>query len=273
MARMSDGGAFSQAEADAAAGLLPRTKVRAPRRLRNGRPAGEQEASTKGPRPQGKADSVRELQRLSITGGSARGRRLRTPDVYLRPMMSRVREALFSMVYPSGVLRDSAKALDLFAGSGVIGLEALSRGMGGVTFVDFSPKCTSTIKENCERLGFEGVGHIVEARVEELLATPERFGAVGPYQLVTMTPPYEEVVYADLIDALCKSPLLGEDTLVVIEYPVELGIFPTTLDSGRLIGLRNRRYGRTVLALYICRPSGKLDLTPFTEEFVSLYKK
>ena len=129
----------------------------------------------------------------SAPSGECRGRKLRTPDVFLRPMMSRVREvrarlgggvrlgahlctahayvralfpqALFSMLYPSGVVRNSAAALDLFAGvcpvclhrcaypgcdlapprpppkgSGAVGLEALSRGMGAATFVDFSPK-------------------------------------------------------------------------------------------------------------------------------------
>lgn len=58
----------------------------------------------------------------------------------------------------------------------------------------------------------------------------------------------------------------------MVEYPVELGIFPPTLADGRLVGMRNRRYGRTVLAMYVNRPSGRLDLTPYSEEFVSLDK-
>lgn len=90
-------------------------------------------------RRQGKELPVRELQRLVVSGGDHRGRRLVTPGVYMRPMMSRVREALFSMVYPTGVLRESAATLDLFSGSGVVGIEALSRGIGRATFVDFSP--------------------------------------------------------------------------------------------------------------------------------------
>jgi hypothetical protein len=90
-------------------------------------------------RKQGKEPQVRELQRLMVSGGDHRGRRIQTPAVYMRPMMSRVREALFSMVYPTGVLRESAAVLDLFSGSGVVGIEALSRGVGRATFVDFSP--------------------------------------------------------------------------------------------------------------------------------------
>ena len=73
-----------------------------------------------------------------------------------------------------------------------------------------------------------------------------------------------------LVDELASSELLGEDTLVVIEYPVELGCFPPTLADGKLVGLRNRRYGRTVLGLYVCRPSGKIGVDPHSEEFVSI---
>lgn len=80
------------------------------------------------------------------------------------------------------------------------------------------------------------------------------------------------MVYADLMAALVASPLLGEDSLLVVEYPVELGCFPPALAEGRLVGLRNRRYGRTVLALYVNRPSGRLGLDPFSNEFVSLSK-
>ena len=88
-----------------------------------------------------------------------------------------------------------------------------------------------------------------------------------------MTPPYEEVIYAELMDALATSPLLAEDTMLVIEYPVELGLLPPAFADGRFVGIRNRRYGRTVLAIYVRSPSGKLDLTPYSEEFVSLSKK
>ena len=115
---------------------LPDYVVKAPRRVR-GQPGkhqagggaddggrrgrGSRGAKRNSVRAQGKESQVRELQRLTITGGSARGRRIVTPGVYLRPMMSRVREALFSILYPTGVLRDSASHLDLFAGAAARG--------------------------------------------------------------------------------------------------------------------------------------------------------
>ena len=146
--------------------------------------------------------------------------------------------------------------------------QALSRGVGHATFVDFSAECAGTIRSNCEALGEGERIDVVEADVMSVLADPSRHGLQGPYDLVTVTPPYEEVVYAELMGAICASPLLGEDCLVAVEYPVELGLFPPTLGGGRLVGLRNRRYGRTVVAIYVNRPSGKLDLAPFSEEFV-----
>ena len=270
---------------------LPTEPVRAPRRLKTGEmphanSGGRQRNSggskrtggTRSPkgkeavaaRPQGKAAQVRELQRLYVTGGSARGRRIVTPDVYMRPMMSRVREAVFSMLYPTGVLRDSASHLDLFSGSGVVGLEALSRGVGSATFVDFSPVCAKTIRTNAEALGLGDKARVLEARVDSILLEPARFGVVQPFDLISITPPYEEVVYAELMEQLANSPVLGEDTLVIVEYPVELGCFPPTLADGQLVGLRNRKYGRTVIGLYVNRPSGRIDVPPFTEEFVKL---
>lgn len=272
------------AEGDGAGELggapLPRVKVRAPRRLKKGEPNAirggggtRRPAGGKEMRKQGKEAAVRDLQRLYITGGAQRGRRIRTPDIYLRPMMSRVREALYSILYPTGVLRESASHLDLFAGAGTVGLESLSRGVGKATFVDFASTCAKTIRANAASMGLEDRTRVIEARVDAVLNDPARFGLDAPFELVTMTPPYEEVVYAELMEALASSPVLAEDSLVAIEYPVELGCFPPVLASGKLVGLRNRRYGRTVLAIYVCRPSGRLDYPPRSEEFVTLEKK
>ena len=111
---------------------------------------------------------------------------------------------------------------------------------------------------------------VVEARVDTFLAEPSRYGVDQPFDIVAITPPYEEVVYSELIQQLCESDAVGEDTLVVVEYPVELGCFPPILADGQLVGLRNRRYGRTVIGLYVNRPSGKLDYAPFSEEFVKI---
>ena len=101
-----------------------------------------------------------------------------------------------------------------------------------------------------------------------MLRFPLKYGLSEPFQLISITPPYEEVVYSDLIDAVCGSPLVCPDTIVVLEYPVEMGSLPYILGTDKLYGIRNRRYGRTVLAMYVYRPTKKYDMRP--DEFISL---
>jgi len=264
---------------------------------------------------------------LKILGGNFRGRKLISPIVHLRPMMGKVREACFSTFTYFGLYKPPTSAankalcrhLDIFSGSGSVGLESLSRGATHCTFVDLAPNCCETVQQNLEmcripivtssttRTKSDDPGQtaaVVCADALEMLKDPvaalQKSGIpcaavpkmesttnaaanmlegfdnplLLPYQIVTLCPPYEEIVYGDLIDAVCNSPLVTDDTVVLIEYPVELGCLPHVYDlrsGGKMIGLRNRRYGRTVVAMYIINPSGKLegaDSRP--EEFVSL---
>ena len=207
--------------------------------------------------------------RLRIIAGTAKGKKIDSPDVYLRPMMAKVREALFSTLGHLGIFETGTlSVLDVFSGSGSVGLEALSRGAGTATFVDLSNDCVTTALRNADSCGFQGRASAVCARAEEVLTDPAKFGLLNPFGLISITPPYEEVVYGDLVDALCKSPLVAEDTIIVIEYPVEMGSLPQILGENKLFGIRNRKYGRTVLGVYVYRPTRKYDMKP--EEFLAL---
>ncbi|CAM9622207.1 unnamed protein product, partial [Laminaria digitata] len=108
-----------------------------------------------------------------------------------------------------------------------------------------------------------------------VLYNPRKYGLDAPFDVVTVTPPYEEVVYADLVKALSVSDLVAQDTIVVLEYPVELGCMPHAIGDGTMVGLRNRRYGRTVVGVWVYLPSGQfgdmLDSRP--EEFITIRKK
>lgn len=204
--------------------------------------------------------------RLKILGGKAKGKKIDSPDVYLRPMMGKVKEALYSTLNHIGLFdTNTTRVLDTFAGSGSVGLEALSRGACHTTFVDLAEDCTKTAMRNAANCGFDGQANAVCARAEEVIRNPEKYGIDQPFGLITLTPPYEEVIYQELIDALCNSPAVTEDTIVVIEYPVEMGNLPYILGGDKFFGLRNRRYGRTILALYVHRPSRQYDARP--EEF------
>ena len=228
-------------------------------------------------RPQGQSRDTQRYNNpsnLKVLGGSVRGRKLESPSVYLRPMMGKVKEAVYSTITSFGLYEDvgggvgcKTRHLDIFSGSGSVGLESLSRGAWHCTFVDMSNDCCGAAERNIERCNFDtwndgGVGTVVgdegepTARVVctdafRALRQPESVGipADSKYDIVTLCPPYEEIVYADLLEAVANSVLVGEDTIVMVEYPVELGCLPHVIgreDGGVLVGLRNRKYGRTV---------------------------
>lgn len=220
-------------------------------------------------RPQGKAREagLNNPSNLKIFGGTARGRRLDSPSVYLRPMMGKVREAVYSTLISFGLYDYPVRHLDCFAGSGSVGLESLSRGAKHCTFCDFAEDCCAAISRNIPWCQFDGPEYstrIVKSDVLMLLRDPVSVGIPEgeTFNIVTITPPYEEVTYADLLDATANSPLVTEDTIVLMEYPIELwGELPHVYsgDSVTMIGIRNRKYGRTVIAMYICNPSGRID--------------
>ncbi|KAG7363193.1 N6-adenine-specific DNA methylase [Nitzschia inconspicua] len=236
-------------------------------------------------RPQGKARDagLNNPSMLKILGGKARGRRLDSPQVYLRPMMGKVREALYSTLQSFELYDYPLRHLDLFAGSGSVGLESLSRGASHCTFCDLSQDCCNAIQRNIQWCQFNEnddengavTTKVVCGDVLMLLREPTSVGLPvdeKPYQVITICPPYEEVVYADLMDAVAGSSLVQDDTIVVLEYPVELwGDLPHVYagKATTMVGIRNRKYGRTVIAMYICNPTGKIEnATSRPEEFI-----
>ena len=246
-------------------------------------------------RPQGQKRVSEEYgnpSNLVILGGKCRGRKIRSPEtVYLRPMMGKVREAVYSTMRSFELYTPEMpvyRHLDIFAGSGSVGLESISRGAQHCTFVDLSDDCCQTVENNLRLLGLDDDNEntlekhkVVCADFMAALQDPFNVLNVPPntqYNVVTICPPYEEIVYADLLQALTKCPVLADDAIVLIEYPVELTCLPHVIiaddgdeNSNTLVGLRNRKYGRTVVALYIVNPTGTLDRAESRpEEFISL---
>lgn len=238
-------------------------KIQAHRPIRGVRRAVRGTLSPQGRRSR-KNEPLRMPPSVRITSGSARGRKLMSPSVYLRPMMGKVREAVFSMLIQFDAVRPDGSALDLFAGLGSVGMEALSRGFASAVFVDSSPECIAAIERNASHCRLDAFARTVCERVEEFLPRAAAMNNGEPYALITVTPPYEEVDYSQLLTEVARSDAVGEGTFVVVEYPVELGSLPPVIEH-RLIGVRNRRYGRTVIAIYACQPRTDLELRP--EEF------
>ncbi|MBF0358388.1 MAG: 16S rRNA (guanine(966)-N(2))-methyltransferase RsmD [Magnetococcales bacterium] len=159
---------------------------------------------------------------LKISGGSCRGRILRTgTDKRIRPTTGRVKEALFSML---GSRVSQAVVLDLFAGSGSLGLEALSRGAAAAIFVDNHRQSLSLIKENIKQCGFIDKSEVVSgsALQSRLYNTLEQQLKKNSWQhegfnLVFLDPPYGQGMAQSAINNLTASTLLLVDAVVVTE--------------------------------------------------------
>lgn len=182
-----------------------------------------------------------------IVAGTAGGRRLHTPPgVGTRPTSDRVREALFSRLEHLGVIEDAA-VLDLYAGSGALGLEAASRGAARVVLVDASRRVASVAERNARELGLRGSVRVLGDRVERvLLGGTDPAGAGGRFDLVLLDPPYDlsEQVLADVLQLLVTHRWLAQAALVVVERSTRS---PEPVWPGGLRALHPRRYGETTL--------------------------
>ncbi len=181
-----------------------------------------------------------------IIAGSVGGRRIDSPPGQdLRPMMDKVRAALFDMLWHFNAVR--GRMLDLYSGTGAVGIEALSRGAEFADLVEANPVSARTIQGNLDKVGFTSRGRVHRRKVEDIVAKPSLLGFEGPFDLISVTPPYAEVDYADLARRVAESSLIGEGTVVVFEHPrgVEMAD-----EIGPLIRLRERRYGGTRISIY-----------------------
>jgi 16S rRNA (guanine966-N2)-methyltransferase len=148
--------------------------------------------------------------RLRIIGGLWRGRPLEFPPLEaVRPSPDRVRETLFNWLQGRIV---GARCLDLFAGSGALGLEALSRGASHVTFVDREPRLGRHLTDTLRRLGAEAASVVIQDASAFLRAPPQ------PFDVVFLDPPFSSDVLQEVCDALARGWLAGE-AWVYVECP------------------------------------------------------
>jgi 16S rRNA (guanine(966)-N(2))-methyltransferase RsmD len=174
-----------------------------------------------------------------VTAGSSRGRLLKTPPGRsTRPTTSLVREALFNIIGDS--IR-GARVLDLFAGAGTLGIEALSRGAARATFVERDRSCANIVAENLAATGFAQQGDVVSADAIEWLKAPT--GDLASYNLLLVDPPYREgVTLTAALEALDLAPLRDQALLVVEHHRSQ----PVPALQ-RLTQVRERDYGATRL--------------------------
>lgn len=200
---------------------------------------------------------------MRVIAGAAKGRTLAVPKrIAIRPTTDRVRGAIFSMLDAAAFRRADGSAretpfpfsrvLDLYAGTGALGIEALSRGAGHCDFVESNPKARAIIDENLRRTGFTSKAAVYGIDAERAVST---FSAT--YDLILADPPYTDPSVLALIDALGESRLVDEGSLVMVEHARSVEV-PTR--AGRLHLARSRYHGTSAVALYEVEPS--LDVLP-----------
>ena len=175
--------------------------------------------------------------RDSRVGGEARSRHLVAP-VGIRPTQGMVVQAIFNMLGGAVV---EAEVLDLFAGSGALGIEALSRGAARATFVDKSEESVTAIRRNLETLGYRDRAVVDRADVPRWLSNHP--AEVRKARIVVLDPPYADAVLGQTLTAL--DALVAEGTLVVAEH----GVRDPLPELARLEVTRERRYGTTSVTI------------------------
>jgi 16S rRNA (guanine966-N2)-methyltransferase len=157
---------------------------------------------------------------MRITGGTLGGRRLVAPEnQFVRPTSDRVRQAIFNILeyrdFDIGFAVKNAAVADLFAGTGALGIEALSRGARFVLLVDDDAEARALQRENVEMLGLSGVTKIWRRNATDL--GPLERGAGGPFDLVFLDPPYRKNLVGPALASLDQGGWLAPHAIVVVE--------------------------------------------------------
>ena len=185
---------------------------------------------------------------MRVIAGSVGGRRLvAPPGATTRPTSDRVREALFSILGPPP---EGARVLDLFAGAGALGIEALSRGAAAAVFVDSSRAAWRCLRRNLEDLGLVEVSeiHLGDAvRFAERLAREAAGTSRAPFHWIFLDPPYAAGLADRALAALGGAPVLAPGGALVVEHDRRS---PPRQRHGSLVKADGRRYGDTELTFY-----------------------
>ncbi|WP_051286950.1 16S rRNA (guanine(966)-N(2))-methyltransferase RsmD [Paenibacillus taiwanensis] len=184
---------------------------------------------------------------MRVISGTAKGRQLKAvPGKGTRPTTDKVKEAMFSMIGP---YFEGGLVLDLFAGTGGLGIEALSRGMDKAIFIDMDPKAIEIIRHNVQAAGVGMRTEIYRNDARRALKALAKRGTT--FDLVFMDPPYRLTDADALLTDMMESDILAKDATIVMEhdagheYPEQIGPF---------VIWKKANYGETTLTMYQQRP-------------------
>lgn len=180
---------------------------------------------------------------MRIIAGKLRGKVLKSPkDQKVRPTLDRVKEAVFSMISPN--IRN-ANVLDLFSGSGALGLEALSRGAKMVTFVDIDKESIRLTTENIKLCRAEDDTRVLSMSAKEAIAQSINKGV--KYDIIFMDPPYDGEIAKKVLQESDFNIIMNESSIVVMETDIKE---KTDEEIGGLIKVKDKTYGQTRISIY-----------------------
>ncbi|MFH0769502.1 MAG: 16S rRNA (guanine(966)-N(2))-methyltransferase RsmD [Chloroflexota bacterium] len=178
---------------------------------------------------------------MRVITGTAKGHRLKFPKgTTVRPATDLVRGAIFSIL--ENIATDWEQVLDLFSGSGALGIEALSRGAGWVDFVEREPKCCAIIKENLEKTKLAAQAHVYCTNVAKALSFLDK-----EYDIILMDPPYADSSIDSLVAQLATSRLVGAQSVVVVTHSSRRALSSA---YAPLKLVKEHRHGDSCIAIY-----------------------
>jgi 16S rRNA (guanine966-N2)-methyltransferase len=199
---------------------------------------------------------------MRVIAGERRGFQLKGPaGKFTRPMADRVREALFSMLASLGV--EPVRVLDLYAGTGGIGIEALSRGAEAADFVERNAAAAAVVRANVAHTRYADVTRVYQEPVSSFLARAERNQTeIAPFDLIFMDPPYADPELVATLERVGCSPLVQSGATLVIGHSPRVTL---PQQAGRLQRVRERCYGDSCFSIYLHVDSQELEAGSATE--------
>ena len=209
---------------------------------------------------------------MRVVTGEAKGRKLKGPKTPgTRPIIDRVKQALFNIL---STRVEEARFLDLFAGTGSVGIEALSRGAASATFIEMSHKILALVSENLQITGLSDRAETLHADAFKFLqgqvaTTPTTGGTKREYDIIYVAPPQYQELAARALGLLDTSPLLAGDGLVIVQIHPKERPAVVAVPLRRLVLSDERRYGSTLLLFYALKKEDRIDVDIPTERGVS----
>lgn len=181
---------------------------------------------------------------MRVIAGSVKGIPLKAvPGQTTRPTTDKVKESLFNIIGP---YFDGGNVLDLFAGSGGLGIEALSRGIDHAVFIDRDRKAIETIRANLDKTRLSGQAEILRADAKQAIKVLKKNGFRA--RLLFMDPPYNQPAFYELMDFAAEQGIVTEDVLVVCEHDKGVELEDRT---AYFQNIRKEQYGGTVISIYL----------------------